>query len=244
MLRFISLLIFMALTMPIPFANAAESVPTPFKATYSVTYRGIKAGLLHFELRAIGDGRYIYETHATPGLVASLIVSKNAIERSIMRIDAEGVRPSFWSLDDGKSGREHDGELEFTWEKNRVRGIVEGKQVDLPTEQGLQDRLSFQIAAMTALLRGSEPGMIAMLAGNKIKVYGYSRKAPEHIGTQAGDYEAVLYESTRSGSKRLTRIWHAPTLGYIPIRAEQLNKGKVETVMELVTVERQGGNLN
>lgn len=236
MLRYLCLLILFVVAIPISFARAAD--PAPFNATYSVSYLGVKAGLLHFELRAEGNGRYVYETRATPGLVASLIVSKKAVERSSMRIDAEGVRPLSWSLEDGKSGKEHDGKLTFDWEAKRVTGTVEGERVDLPTEAGLQDRLSFQIAALTELLRGKEPGTIPMLDDDRIKPYSYSRKGEERIKTEAGEYEAVLYESTRPRSKRFSRIWHAPTLGFIPVRFERVNRGKVETVMELISVEQ------
>lgn len=235
MLRIICSLILLAVAMPLPFAAAAD--PAPFKATYAVSYLGVKAGLLHFDLRAEGNGRYVYETHATPGLVASLIVSRKAVERSSMRIDAEGVRPLAWSLDDGKAGKEHDGSLKFDWEAKRVTGTVEGQRVDLPIEAGLQDRLTFQIAALTALLRGKEPGIIPMLDDDRIKPYSYSRKGDERIQTPAGEYDSVIYESTRPGSKRFSRIWHAPTLGYLPVRFERVNRGKVETVIELVSAE-------
>lgn len=234
--RIISLLILFAVVLPLPFVNAAD--PTPFKSTYSVSYMGIKAGQLHFELRAEGNGRYVYETRATPGLVASLIVSKKAVERSSMRIDAEGVRPLAWTLDDGKAGKDHDGSLTFDWEAKRVTGTFEEERIDLPIETGLQDRLSFQIAVLTALLRGKEPGTVPMLDDDRIKPYSYSRKGIELIQTEAGEYESVIYESTRPGSKRYSRIWHAPTLGYLPVRFERVNRGKVETVIELVSVQR------
>jgi hypothetical protein len=238
LLRFICLLTLAAVALPIPSANAVDLVP--FKATYAVSYMGVRAGLLHFELRAAGDGRYVYETHATPGLVASFIISKKAIERSIMHIDADGVRPLSWSLDDGKSGKENDGALEFAWAAKRVTGTVQGERVDLPTEPGLQDRLSFQIAAMIALLRGDEPGTIPMLDDDRIKPYSYSYKgAAGRIETPAGEFDTVVYESTRPRSKRFSRIWHAPALGYLAVRFERLNRDKVETVMELVSVERR-----
>jgi hypothetical protein len=227
--------------LPLPFAAATDLVPAPYTATYSVSYQGITAGQLHFELRADEDGRFVYETHATPGLLASFLVSRKAIERSIIRIDADGVRPLFWFLDDGKSGKENDGALIFAWDEKRVTGTVQGERVDLPTEPGLQDRLSFQVAAMTALWRGREPGTIPVLDDNRIKPYSYIRQGAARIKTPAGEFETVLYESTRPRSKRLSRIWHAPAIGYIPVRFERLNRGKVETVMELVSVERSVG---
>lgn len=224
-------------------AEAATSepiFPEPYVATYSVSYRGLHAGLLHFELKSGEPGMYIYESRAEPSLLARFIVSNQALERSVMQIDGNGVQPLYWFLDDGKPGREDDGALEFDWDKERISGEVEGERVDLPTEPGLQDRLSIHIEVMMALLQGREPGIIPMISKDKIKPYSYTRAGSGRITTEAGEFQTVLYESTRPGSSRLSRIWHVTELGYVPARAEQLRKGKVETVMELVRVTRQG----
>jgi hypothetical protein len=36
----------------------------------------------------------------------------------------------------------------------------------------------------------------------------------------------------------VSRVWHAAALGQVPVRAEQVRKGKVETVMELIELDR------
>lgn len=221
-------------------AVTSEAVtPEPYSAVYSVSYRGFHAGLLHFDLKSGEPGMYVYQSHAEPSLLARLVVSSKAEERSVIQIDGNGVQPLYWVMDDGKSGHEDDGVLEFAWDEELVSGEVEGQRVELPTEPGLQDRLSIQIEVMTALLRAREPGTIPMIDEDEIKRYSYTRAGEERIATKMGEFETVIYESTRPGSSRLSRIWHAPVLGYIPVRAEQLRKGKLETVMELVKVKRK-----
>lgn len=234
------ILAFLAAAVLSAAAPAAAVVPAPYAATYSVTYRGLDGGLIRFELHEEKEGSFIFESRAQPSLLARLFVTENAVERTVMRIDADGVRPLSWYTEDGKSGEKKDGELEFAWEGGTVRGKVKGKDVDLPTEPGLQDRLSVQIAVMHALLRGEEPGTIPMVADDRIKRYIYTRARQETVATPAGEFDAVLYESTRPGSDRLSRVWYAPALGYIPVRAEQLRDGKLETVVQMVNVEREG----
>lgn len=218
--------------------TAAVLTPTPFTATYTVSYRGFEVGRLRFELRTGEANTFIYETRAQPGLAARFIVGSQAVERSVMHIDSDGVRPLSWYLNDDKSGDAMDGALAFAWDEKRVTGTMERQQIQLPTEPGLQDRLSLQVAVLTALLRGNEPGMIAMIDNDKIKRYSYRRTGAEKIKVPAGGFETVTYESTRPGSNRVSRIWHASALGYIPVRVEQIRNGKVETVMELVMVKR------
>jgi len=233
------LTLMLATVLASPSGHAEAAVPRPFSATYAVTYRGIGAGTITFDFaRDATTDRYIYETHASPSTLARLFVSKAAMERSVMEIDASGTRPIEWRLDDGKSGNEDDGELHFDWSRDRVTGVVEGKPVELTPEPGTQDRSSISIAVTTALLRGVEPGTIPLIDDNRIKRYVYTRKEAATVDSALGKIETVIYESTREGgSSRTSRFWMAPSLEFLPVRAEQVRKGKVETVMVLQKLE-------
>jgi hypothetical protein len=221
-------------------AHADTAVPRPFSATYAVSYRGIGAGTITFDFaHDAASGRYIYETHASPTALARLFVSKAALERSVMEIDAAGTRPIEWQLDDGKPGKEKDGELRFDWSRNAVTGSVEGEAVDLALVPGTQDRSSIQIAVTTALLRGAEPGTVALIDDNRVERYTYTKKEQTVIDSALGKIDTVVYESAREGgSSRTSRFWMAPSLEFLPVRAEQIRKGKVETVMELQSLRR------
>ncbi|HJY42380.1 MAG TPA: DUF3108 domain-containing protein [Steroidobacteraceae bacterium] len=221
-------------------AHGEAAVPKPFSATYAVSYRGIGAGTITFTFsHDPATGRYTYETHPSPGALARLFVSSAAVERSVMQIDDSGTQPIEWQLDDGKSSKAKDGELHFDWSRNTVTGTVEGEPVNLTAEPGTQDRSSIQIAVTTALLRGVEPGTIALIDDNRIKRYVYTKKEQATVDSALGKLDTVIYESTREGgSSRTSRFWMAPSLEYLPVRAEQIRKGKVETVMVLQKVDR------
>ncbi len=213
-----------------------------YKASYSVKYRGFQAGYVHFVLLPQKENTYVYLTRVEPGLLARLVVSPEAFERTILKIDEHGVRPLSWMSEDGKSKTEDDGELTFDWDEQRVYGTVEDEEVEFPLEHGLQNRLSMQIQVLTALLSDEEPGSITVLDGEKIKHYNYVMKETQQVDSVAGRYHTILYESSREGSSRLKRIYHAPELDYIPVRFENLKNGKLETVMELVKVDLKDGN--
>jgi Protein of unknown function (DUF3108) len=229
-----------ALACSSPGAARAEpaATPKPFSATYAVSYRGLSAGTLTFKLtHDAASGRYTYETTAKPSTIARLVIGNGALERSVMEIGPDGVRPLQWQLDDGKSGDKRDGELHFDWAAHKVTGTIEGESIDLPTEPGLQDRLSIQVAVQTALLRGADPDTIPLIDDNRIKRYRYTRKEGTRIDSALGKLEAIVYESSRESSDRISRFWMVPGLNYTPARAEQIRKGKVETVMVLTAFE-------
>lgn len=223
------------------FASAARSdtiLPKPFTATYEITYRGMRAGQLTFKLtRDEATGRYTYETTAAPSMLARFVVSSAAVERSVMEIGPDGVRPLDWQMDDGKSGTAKDGKLHFDWSRNVATGEIEGQKIELGLEPGLQDRLSIQIDVVTSLLRGEEPGTIPLIDDNRVKRYSYVKKEPASIDTKLGKLDTVMYESTREGSDRQSRFWMVPKMEYLAARAEQIRKGKVETVMVLQSVQ-------
>jgi len=223
------------------FASAARSdaiLPKPFTAVYEVSYRGMHAGQLTLKLsRADATGRYTYETTADPSMLARFFVSRAAVERSVIEIGPEGVRPIEWSFDDGKSGTEKDGHLKFDWTQNVATGVIEGEKIELPLEPGVQDRLSIQVDVVTSLLRGEAPGTIPLIDDNRIKRYDYVKKESTTLDSPLGKLDAVVYESTRQGSDRQSRFWMIPKMEYLAARAEQIRKGKVETVMVLQSVQ-------
>jgi hypothetical protein len=222
-------------------AVAQADVPAlhPYVATYAVSYRGIEAGTISMHLtRDANTNRYIFETRANPSMLARLVVGRDAVERTIVEPTADGIRPVQWHLEDGKNGKDGDGDLTFDWSANKVTGEYEGKPVDLPTQPGLQDRLSIQLAVTAALAQGREPTSIVMVNGDKTRDYSYTRGANAQVDTKIGKQDTIIYESTRPGSNRVSRMWHAPALQFLPVRAEQIRKGKVETVMELVSIEQ------
>lgn len=239
MRRLAQLTTFLIATLLLATAARSDAIlPKPVTATYEVTYRGMRAGRLTFKLsRDEATGRYSYETTADPSLLARFVISSAAVERSVMEIGPDGVRPLEWHLEDGKSSADKDGKLQFDWTRNVASGLVEGKDIELPLEPGLQDRLSIQIDVVTSLLRGQEPGTIPLIDNNRIKRYDYVKKGTETIETQLGKLDTVLYESTRQGSDRQSRFWMIPKMEFLAARAEQIRKGKVETVMVLQSVE-------
>jgi hypothetical protein len=215
-------------------AAAAADLPAPFKATYKVSYRGFGAGKLTLALeQGATPDKYTYEMSVDPSFFARMAVNKAAMERSELEIGPDGVRPLSWRLDDGTSATEDDGSIDFDWQAGRATGTYHDKPVAAAITPNLQDRLSVQVAVMTTLLRDKKPTTITMMDGTKSKPYTYQFVSNGSTKTPYGTFDTVLYESTRPGSNRVSRVWYAPSLGFAAVRAEQVRNGKVETVMVL-----------
>lgn len=204
---------------------AGEDSLSPYVAEYDVRYGRMAVGTSRTEL-ARADGHWVLETTSTASGFARVIASGTLRQRSEFDATADGLRPRRYSFDDGTSRTGRDISLDFDWSAGRVHGTAEDATVDVGAVDGLQDAASMQALVIARLRAGREPGTIAMIEKDKVKYYRYSLVRRETLATAVGEVETVVYRTAREGSDRETLTWHAPTLGFAAVQAEQRVGGK------------------
>ena len=232
-------------------AIAASTSPTPDRAatgelrphvvTYRVSFKGMAAGDLQLRLQRESGDVWRYETRPQPSLLARMVVSAQSIERGTFRLAADGVQPLDYSLDDGTAQRGKD-EASFEYDRaaGRVRGYARGEPLDLELVPGLQDPLSIRAAILNDLLRGRELGTYPMIDGRQVRNYVYRRVGTETLKTAVGSVETVVYTSAREGADaraKTWKYWYAPSLGWLPVRIHQIDKGQPRLAFEIRSVE-------
>jgi Protein of unknown function (DUF3108) len=219
--------------------GATAAALQPYKARYQVSYRGVSGGQIEAGLRrGPQPGQWLYETRAFPNLLGRVAVSPQARERAVVLVSPSGVKPLTFSFDDGSTTSAKDVRLAFDWTAGRVRGEVEGVPFEMPVPPGTQDTASVQAAMLVDLLAGRTPQGFPILTGRRLREYRYWSEGPATVVTPFGQFETVVWANQRDGSTRLTRVWHAPSLGYLPVQAVQFRKGQPEVQMRLLTLER------
>jgi len=220
-------------------ATAGAAGLAPYKARYQVSYRGISGGVLETSLRrGTAQGQWLYESRAFPNLLARVAVSPDARQRSTMDVMQGTVRPQTLVFDDGSDSGVKDVRMTFDWREGRVRGEAKGKAFDLAVPPGTQDSTSVQVAMLLELVAGHEPKSFRIQNGARLEEYRYWPEGSATVVTPFGKFETVIWASQRDGSKRVNRVWHAPSLGYLPVQAIQFNKGRPDVQMRLVGLER------
>jgi hypothetical protein len=228
-----------AATTPLPAAPATHKLLTEYKARYNVSYRGISGGELEQALHpGTVDNQWVYESRAYPNLLGLIAISSDARQRSTMEVSAKGVRPLSLVFDDGRDFSHKDVNITFDWAAGRVRGTAKEKAFDFAVEPGTQDSASVQAAMIFDLLAGRDPGSFTILNGSKLEVYRYWPEGKETVETPAGKFDTVIWASQRDGSKRVNRVWHAPSLGYVPVQAIQFNRGRPDVQLKLVSFQQ------
>jgi uncharacterized protein DUF3108 len=216
----------------------APPCPHPFKITFDVEWRGMAAGTSTLQLSRNSPTDYTYQSSNTARGLFRLAIPDTITQVSHMSMVDGKVRPSSYVGDDGSSDTDRDVSLKFDWTAMRVTGTAENKPVDAALTPGVQDSLSVQVALMCALSKGESPKSFQLIDKDEVKEYQYTHEGNATLETPAGKLDTVIYTSQRKGAKRLTRLWIAPSLGFLPVRAEQVNKGKRELQLQLKSVDR------
>jgi hypothetical protein len=226
---------------PLAGTPAAAAELRPHVATYRVAFKGMQAGDLQLRLARESGDVWRYETRPQPSFLARMVVSASSIERGTFRLTPEGVQPLTYSLDDGTAQRgKEEAQLEYDRAAGRVRGYARGAPVDLELVPGLQDPLSIRAAILVDLLRGSELGRYPMIDGGEVRTYVYRKAGTETLQTAVGTVDTVVYTSAREGADaraKTWRYWYAPSLGWLPVRIQQIDKGQPRLSFEIRSVE-------
>jgi hypothetical protein len=239
-MRVLGLLLGAALALAANDTRATDATLQPYKARYQVTYRGLSGGQIESSLaRGTVAGQWLYETRAFPSLLGRVAVSPLARERGVMQITPSGVRPLTFDFNDGSDSTAKDVRFKFDWSTGLVRGEAEGVPFELPVQPGTQDTASVQAAMIIELLAGRSPQGFPILTGKRLREYRYWPEGKATVMTPFGQFDTVVWANQRDGSTRVTKVWHAPALGYVPVQAVQYRKGQAETQMKLLALTRE-----
>jgi uncharacterized protein DUF3108 len=197
----------------------------PFKATYTIEWKGITAGTSTFELRREGADTYSYSSTNVARGMFKLAFSDAITQISTFRMVDGRVIPQVFR---GSDEKERPTDLNFDWQRKRVTGQAKGHAVDLEIPEGAQDPMSLQIASLRGLATGNLQGTAHLVDSDKLKDYELRLEGNAQIETALGTLDTVIYTSRNAAGGRITRTWVAPALGYLPVKGERIRDGKVE----------------
>ena len=224
---------------PAALASEPSTALQPYTARYQVSYRGLSGGEIESSFhRGAQPGQWQYETRVFPNLFGRIAVSSQAREVSTMLVTPGGVRPLSFMFNDGSSDRQKDVRLAYDWDAGRVTGTAAGKPIEMELAPGTQDTASVQAAMIQARLAGQKPQSFRIITGGKQREYRYWQEGTQQVMTPFGQVQAEVWANARDGSNRVSKVWHAPSLGFVPVQAIQYRKGNPEVQMKLVRLER------
>lgn len=207
--------------LAVPAANGTEL--TPHRAQYKVRI-SILSGELNTELRATDSG-YIATHVVKPKGIAKLRGGRMHVS-SEFTTAADGVRPvRFHEIDTIRDDPET--RIRFDWTTNQASGTVGTEDVLLQLDGISHDNVSIQYELMYDLLNGGPSETYVLFDVDKMRIANVRNIGTRVIETRAGRYEAVGIQHQKEGSSRVTTLWCAAELDYLPVVIEQHRKGKL-----------------
>jgi len=195
----------------------------PHRAEYKVKI-SIVSGQLNTELRATETG-YIATHVVKPKGIAKLRGGQMYV-RSEFATAADGVRPvSFHEVDTIRGDPET--RIQFDWATNEASGTVGSEAVLRQLDGIAHDNVSIQYELMHDLLNGEPSETYVLFDVDKMRIANVRNVGTREVTTKAGSYEVVGIQHQREGSSRVTTLWCAAELDYLPVVIEQHRKGKL-----------------
>jgi hypothetical protein len=184
----------------------------------------VLSGQLNTELRATETG-YVATHVIKPKGIAKLYGGQMRV-RSEFTAAADGVRPvSFHEVDTIRGDPET--RIHFDWTTNQASGTVGDENVLLQLDGIAHDNVSIQYALMHDLLNGEPSETYVLFDVDKMRVANVRNIGTREIRTKAGTYEVVGIQHQKEGSSRVTTLWCAAELDYLPVVIEQHRDGKL-----------------
>jgi hypothetical protein len=221
--RFLSILPLLALyAAPLQ----AEPLLTPHKATYKIKI-SVLGGQLDTELRLTATG--YSATHIVEPTGMSRMFSRGSIaETSDFDSAADGVRPREYVSDDTLSREEEHARIHFDWDTGEARGTVNGNEVVSVIDGLAHDRVSIQYELMHDLISGNASDKYTMFEIDRLRPVNVQVIGEKTVKVPAGEFQVIGVQHQAEGSKRVTTLWCAEQLGYLPVIIEQHRKGKLQ----------------
>jgi hypothetical protein len=204
----------------------AEPLLTPHKATYKIKI-SVLGGQLDTELRQTATG--YSATHIVEPTGMSRMLSRGSIaETSDFDSAADGVRPREYVSDDTLSREEEHARIHFDWDTGEARGTVNGNEVVSVIDGLAHDRVSIQYELMHDLISGNASDKYTMFEIDRLRPVNVQVIGEKTVKVPAGEFQVIGVQHQAEGSKRVTTLWCAAKLGYLPVIIEQHRKGKLQ----------------
>jgi hypothetical protein len=221
--------------------TATADTLVPHTAVYKLKI-SIAGGTLTTAVRESGAGFYVQSVIEPKGL-AALLTSGSIEESSQFSVDEQGVRPLIYASKNTLSSDNEFMHFTFDYDAGVVSGTFNEEAYEYPLDEAMHDRVSIQYELMHSLMTGKPDTEYRLLDGDEIKDITVRNIGTRQIEVPLGRFEAVgiqheqVKERPKGILRRVTTLWCAEELGYLPVLIEQSRNGKARGRAELVEYE-------
>ena len=206
-------------------SSIAGPLLTPHTAEYKVRI-SILGGKLTTQFETTETG-YLAESVIKATGMSRLIAGGSIREKSWFAEGDGGIQPQQYRSADTLSRDHQVVDLDFNWQSQEVTGLINGEDFQAALDGDVHDRVSLQYGLMYDLLNGGERAEYFLQDAEELKTLLITNVGTKAVKVPFGSFNAVGIQHQRVGSSRVTTLWCAEELGYLPVIIEQHRKGKL-----------------
>lgn len=215
-------------------------VVAPYEARYSIYRNGKLTGKMDVQLDR-QDQRWTLRStgSGTHGLARLLGARDNEEVRG--RVQDGRFRPERYWRHTLVAGLDEDWTVDFDWEQRQV-SITHNDDTPLMLDMVDEslDPLSLKLEMRRRLAEGRSDLRFQMVEEDEIDEQNFRELPAERLETSLGCLLTLPVEKVRQESRRYTRAWHAPRLGFIEVRMEHGVTGGNHIEMRITELAVEG----
>ncbi|GGI91737.1 DUF3108 domain-containing protein [Halopseudomonas pertucinogena] len=207
----------MAAALAVGSSLALAQPLTPFTASYAADMKSVPVnGEAVHSLEQNSDGTWELKFRA------SMFVAR-LTEESTLTLESDQVVPLRYRYERKGLGRGRETVQNFDWAAGEVRGVHKKEEFTLPTQPGLLDKTTYQLALQRDLMAGKTEMSYLVVDGDEVEQYQFRVTGNERVTTRNGQFDAVEVERIREpDAKRETTLWFARDWNYLLVRLSQI----------------------
>ncbi len=222
------------LSSPAPAVAPIKNAPVlqPFRATYAATLNGIPSGVkVSVDLRNEADQNWVLALNASSGLL-------KYHEESNFRWQQCQVKPTRYRYDFSGIGMKRKLWLDFNQVTRRATGINRKGPLEYDFPADMTDELSLTLAARCQFADGAPQTTFNVATTKGMRKLTYRLEGKETVDTPWGKVDALRIQRVReAGDSRRSTLWIAPSLSYLMVKMEHVEKLGVRGTVALKTLE-------
>lgn len=200
------------------------AAPQAFQASYDVIRSGVNLGEMSATL-AYSTNKYAYLKQTKANGIAAFLSGDTLTERS------SGIQRG--ALLVGQQYQHHhknkrrDRRDQFTFvTPTQVKGRYKNENYTLNVPNGTVDPALLELRIMDDI-KANRPMNYRVTERGKLKDYRFQRQGNEVLSLPAGRYNCEKIQMSRDNGERITTIWLAPELGFVPVQIRHNEEGTI-----------------
>ena len=217
------------LATPVPAAEVT-AFPRYFDARYTLNRQGLDIAEIHWRLAPLKDRSFRFTGELKTIGIAKRFRNEKITEISDWRFSQGRLQSLRYRYSRSSGKRNREAEAEFDWTQGLIHNTLNGKKWSIPLPSNIYDKLNYSLALMYDVGRNLRLEHYQVADGAKLKVYDLRYLGEERIDTALGPLQALLVERTVKGNNKISRVWAAKSLHYLPVKIEHRENRQVVTL--------------